>query len=257
MNPVLQGLLEELECPVCREYVVAPIAMCVSGHSVCTTCRYKMYRCPVCTKPFSISRNYALENIAGKMMYPCKYQEEGCNESLTLQQRAAHHAECSHQTHKCPFSLLDKEPCRWEGSPATIVNHIKNNHSDLCSSLQVGRFKRRLWDIDTGPFWCRAMFAMDEVFFWYTALKDSHVYSSVFYVGPAVNASSYKYRITVSKDDKFGTAVACHVTSSYHKSINEVFQNCECVVFHREFVKKCMDIKKRMLVEVEIFRSMS
>ena len=257
MNPVLLGLLEELECPVCREYVVPPIAMCVSGHSICTTCRNKMYRCPVCTKAFSNSRNYALENIAGRMMYPCKYQEEGCKESLTLQQRAAHHAECPHQTHKCPFSLLHRDPCRWKGSPATLVNHIKNNHSDLCSALQAGKFKRRLWDIENGPFWCRAMFAMNEVFFWYTAVKDRHVYSSVFYVGPAVNASSYKYRITLNKEDKFGTAVACHVTSSYHKSIDEVFRNCECVVFHREFVKKCMDTKKRILVEVKIFRSMS
>jgi hypothetical protein len=153
--------------------------------------------------------------------------------------------------------MLDKEPCRWEGSPATLVNHIKNNHSDLCSALQAGKFKRRLWDIENGPFWCRAVFAMDEVFFWYTAVKDRHVYSSVFYVGPAVNASSYKYRITVKKEDKFGMAVACHVTSSYHKSIDEVFRNCECVVFHREFVKRCMDTKKCILVEVEIFRCMS
>jgi len=253
----LQGLLEEMECPVCREYVVPPIAMCVSGHSICTTCKNKMQRCPVCTKYFSSCRNYALENIAVKMMYPCKYQEEGCKELLTLQQRAAHHAECPHQTHKCPFSMVDKEPCRWEGSPPTLVNHIKNNHGGLCSAVKAGKFRRRLWDIENGPFWCRAIFAMDEVFFWYTAIKDRHVYSSVFYVGPTVNASSYKYRITVTKDDTFGKAVACHVASSYHKSIDEVFRNCECVVFHREYVKRCMDTNKRMPVEVEIFRSLN
>lgn len=98
------------------------------------------------------------------------------------------------------------------------------------------------------------MFAMDEVFFWYTAVKEGHVYSSVFYVGPALNASSYKYKITVNKADKCGTAVACHLTSTYHKSIDEVFQSCQCVVLHKEFVKKCMDAEKCMLVEVEVFK---
>jgi len=152
MDPVLQGLLEELECPVCREYVVPTIAMCVSGHSICTTCRYKMYRCPVCTKTFSNSRNYALENKVGRMMYPCKYQEEGCKESLTLQQRTAHHAECPHQTHKCPFSILDRDPCRWKGSPATLLNHLETNHTSLSNPLRAVKYRTRLWCIEKALF---------------------------------------------------------------------------------------------------------
>jgi hypothetical protein len=190
-------------------------------------------------------------------MYPCKYQEEGCKESLAFQQRAAHHAECPYQTHKCPFSVLVKHPCRWEGSPATLVNHIKNNHMALCSALRAGRFMKILWSIEKVPFWYRAVFAMDEVFFLYAAVKDSQVYSSVFYVGPAVNASSYKYRIIVNKEDKFGMAAASQVVSSYHKGLDEVFQNGEVVVFHREFLKKCTNTEKRLLFNVEIFRCTS
>jgi hypothetical protein len=69
---------------------------------------------------------------------------------------------------------------------------MQSNHKGLCSAFQAGQFKNWLWDIKKGPVWCWAMFAIDEVLFWYTAVKDSHVYSGVFYVGPAVNAFSYR-----------------------------------------------------------------
>jgi hypothetical protein len=99
------------------------------------------------------------------------------------------------------------------------------------------------------------MFSMGEVFFWYSRIIDTHVYSCVLFVGLEAGASNYKYRITINKADGSGSACSCHVTRSYLSDVEQIFQNCDCIVFHRDFVKTCMDAEKSLLVEIEILKN--
>jgi len=42
----------ELECPVCLEVAAPPILMCSELHLICSNCRPKVKKCPVCRKSF-------------------------------------------------------------------------------------------------------------------------------------------------------------------------------------------------------------
>ncbi|KAH7949045.1 hypothetical protein HPB49_004482 [Dermacentor silvarum] len=39
------------ECPVCRDYALPPIQQCENGHLVCSSCKTKTPRCPICRRP--------------------------------------------------------------------------------------------------------------------------------------------------------------------------------------------------------------
>ena len=88
-----------------------PISMCMSGHSVCKTCRLKLKKCRLCRKKFMKARNLTLEKLVGKMKYPCKYEAVGCTELFILEQLASHQENCPRQTHTCPFEVLDTNAC--------------------------------------------------------------------------------------------------------------------------------------------------
>ncbi|KAF7991423.1 hypothetical protein HCN44_002985 [Aphidius gifuensis] len=44
----VSGTVRTLECPVCLETAISPISQCVHGHILCSGCRSKTPRCPVC-----------------------------------------------------------------------------------------------------------------------------------------------------------------------------------------------------------------
>ena len=68
------GLLGELECPVCMEYMLPPITFCLNGHNICNNCKPMLTNCPTCRQPFVNIRNVALEKLARQMKYPCTFR---------------------------------------------------------------------------------------------------------------------------------------------------------------------------------------
>ncbi|PSN36228.1 hypothetical protein C0J52_22803 [Blattella germanica] len=66
MQEMEELTLNEIECPVCLEYMVRPIVLCISGHNFCGNCRKQMSDCPICKKHF-FTRNIALEEVASKI----------------------------------------------------------------------------------------------------------------------------------------------------------------------------------------------
>jgi hypothetical protein len=61
-----QVILNEIECPVCLEYMSPPITLCRRGHNLCHNCRNFVSKCPICMDKF-ITNNLALEVIADKV----------------------------------------------------------------------------------------------------------------------------------------------------------------------------------------------
>ncbi|XP_023234661.1 E3 ubiquitin-protein ligase Siah1-like [Centruroides sculpturatus] len=115
------------ECPVCYEYMSPPIHQCQAGHLVCSKCRERVQRCPVCRGVMDRNRNLVLERLSEKIAFPCKYRDNGCNESRLLQDRQVHERYCPFKTCSCP-SL---ETCRWEGTYQQIIGHITERHSTM------------------------------------------------------------------------------------------------------------------------------
>jgi len=97
-----QILLNVMKCPVCTQYMVPPITLCVNGHNVCGICKPKLDVCPTCRDLFLGIKNEALEKLAREVKYPCTYQNFGCKEVLALYMLVEHQAKCPNGQLTCP-----------------------------------------------------------------------------------------------------------------------------------------------------------
>jgi E3 ubiquitin-protein ligase SIAH1 len=98
-----EGLLSELECPVCTEYMLPPIVFCANGHNICPSCKPKVKNCPTCRQKFVNIRNVALEKMARNIEYPCIYWKSGCTEKVTLDLKTEHESTCAYNQYQCPL----------------------------------------------------------------------------------------------------------------------------------------------------------
>jgi E3 ubiquitin-protein ligase SIAH1 len=254
MENLLKTLVKDLECPVCLECMVPPIVICKSGHNICSTCRQKLQNCPTCREPFSSVRCIALENFARYAKYPCKFRESGCEEAVLMENIASHQAECPHRHYRCPFSIMKNKICSWEGHVTKIENHIRSKHTEPGNTRSVrGKYKIIIPHVDTKCECYQAIFSLGEIFFLYTRITENNMCFCILYVGPKEKAPSYRYRITMNKPDMSASASACHVTCSHLSDVEEIFRKGDCAVFYHEFAKKCMNKKKCLVTECEIF----
>jgi E3 ubiquitin-protein ligase SIAH1 len=110
MNPVTgdlsRGLLTELECPVCMEYMLPPIELCENGHNICPNCKPKLQQCPTCRRPFANIRNVALEKMARQIEYPCSYWRYGCTKMVNLDVKNKHERICPYNQYNCPLTKV-------------------------------------------------------------------------------------------------------------------------------------------------------
>ncbi|GJQ74228.1 hypothetical protein Trydic_g19135 [Trypoxylus dichotomus] len=119
-------MLKTLECPVCFEYMMAPIAQCITGHSFCGSHKDQFQVCPVgCGKDIGDTRNYILERITDDMVYPCRYNKFGCDHAANAKVIKNHEASCIHGPYKC---IIDT--CQWENKFSELKNHLLQEHKD-------------------------------------------------------------------------------------------------------------------------------
>ena len=100
-----QDLVNLFECPVCFDYALPPILQCQSGHIVCSQCRQKLSSCPTCRGPLGNIRNLGMEKVADTIVFPCKYQTNGCLTSLLHKHKLEHEDGCDFRpVNACLFS---------------------------------------------------------------------------------------------------------------------------------------------------------
>lgn len=87
-------LVNLFECPVCFDYALPPILQCQLGHFVCGQCRQKLSSCPTCRGPLGNIRNLGMEKVADTILFPCKYQNNGCQLSLIHKGKLEHEDSC-------------------------------------------------------------------------------------------------------------------------------------------------------------------
>jgi hypothetical protein len=247
MDTLSKDLLQELECPVCMEYMLSPITMCEKGHNICSNCRSVLNKCPTCNQQFINARNVSLENLARDVQYPCIYRKSGCKKLIFQEQITEHQAECPYGSHKCPFAKLANDNCKWEGAVADIKSHIRAEHHRRVS---VVTGKQSI--VCTNYTYCRALFAVGEVFLYFSKVKDGIFYICVLYVGPKERASDFKYKIRITTTDRRETASMTLMTRSFTEDVQEIFGNGNCAFFHYNFVTNCTRVFKGLPIEIEI-----
>lgn len=119
-------LLKIIECPVCFEYMVPPIAQCLAGHSFCGSHKEQFNICPAgCQSAIGETRNYSLESMTGSIEYPCKFNKHGCSYSSNAKQIKDHENSCLCGPVKC---IVDS--CNWENKFSDLKVHLLDQHKD-------------------------------------------------------------------------------------------------------------------------------
>ncbi|CAG9818757.1 unnamed protein product [Phaedon cochleariae] len=119
-----EPMLQELECPVCNEYMIPPIYICQAGHSICSECKLKVANCPNCRSQFSGARNFTLEKLTTRVHYPCKNREIGCSFVTTSDRIRGHESSCELSETPCILR------CAHRCLRPSMYNHLTEKHAN-------------------------------------------------------------------------------------------------------------------------------
>ncbi|PNF30020.1 E3 ubiquitin-protein ligase SIAH1B [Cryptotermes secundus] len=244
-------LLQELECPVCMEYMMPPIMLCNNGHNLCCNCRVTLDKCPICRGPFLKVRNVSLENIATETLYPCKNTLRGCTKLLTKNLIRPHADECTFDNHKCPFAKISNTGCNWRGTLDTVRRHVEANHKGSCVQRVSRKFKTVLHNVSCSQRYYQAIITMDELFYVSWRVQSGVFYCAVFYIGPKKGANNFRYRFSISTKDG-DTYSASSLTHSYYENVNDVFRHGKCVMLDYSAVQRSCSENKDLPFRMEI-----
>ncbi|KAF0918386.1 hypothetical protein E2562_023547 [Oryza meyeriana var. granulata] len=114
--------MDVLDCPVCLEPLKPPILQCSVGHFICSSCRGKLKKCPVCSRT-SFERCFGMERVVESILVPCSYAVYGCTEKVTYFNKKSHEQACSHGPCSCPDS-----GCSFAGPVAMLWKHFTTQH---------------------------------------------------------------------------------------------------------------------------------
>lgn len=119
------SMVSLFECPVCLDSVLPPIVQCRNGHLVCSSCRANVDTCPVCREQLDDIRNLALEKIAEKVKFPCKFKSSGCTLMLSAADKLMHQGVCLFRFFRCPHP---SGQCQWQGCADEVRGHLLSAH---------------------------------------------------------------------------------------------------------------------------------
>ncbi|KAI4459005.1 e3 ubiquitin-protein ligase siah2 [Holotrichia oblita] len=172
------GILQQLECPICLEYMTPPILQCHGGHSFCQPCRKKITTCPTCRSAIGNTRNFLLENITSTIPYPCKYKKYGCNFSTSANNIQKHQAACI----KVPCRCIMND-CSWEDRHSKLVAHLTKTHKDnFLETDSVSYILDDSLDVESYNYICivndhvfRIEFTRDRDSFWWIVYTKNDI----------------------------------------------------------------------------------
>ncbi|XP_052753689.1 uncharacterized protein LOC113511680 isoform X2 [Galleria mellonella] len=216
-----QRLLRLLECPVCMDWMEAPIAQCRRGHLICSRCRERLSFCPVCRTTFSSVRNRAMEGVADLLRYPCRH---GCGREVRIRRRARHEASCAARKYACPASLC---AARAPLPHADLAHHFQNKHRDM---LKIGRKHEFSMKVNLEHHDSWLIMALHEYFHLRVDVdvRSWGVIIYVAYIGPQCKAKNFTYEITINGQYNSRKLVYARVTHSDLESstLNVSRQDC-------------------------------
>lgn len=116
---VHSDLMSKLLCTKCKLYLsYYPIYTGYTGESFCG-------RCPV--NPLdNLMRNDIFEALAEKQKFPCRYDKNGCIETLTPLTIPDHEEYCPFKKFNCPMLL--SPACKWTGFAKNLMEHFEEKH---------------------------------------------------------------------------------------------------------------------------------
>lgn len=195
VDSIEEDILNDLECPVCLEFMVPPIYQCETGHSVCSTCKSKINECPSCKRCYRDTRNFHLEKITNRIKYYCKYRDYDCTFVASAQDIKQHEMECKFGPYSCP--LHDHTACGWKGRLTDIMEHVRHSHEDNMLELEVVTVPYEEADFNSSDEDCFVMQASGEIFRLLYKYENNLFRWAVELVGPAAEAENFMFILDI------------------------------------------------------------
>lgn len=195
VDSIEEDILNDLECPVCFEFMVPPIYQCETGHSVCGTCKSNVNECPSCKQFIRETRNFHLERITNRIKYYCKYRDYGCPFITSAKDIKQHEIECKHGPFRCP--LYDHIACNWKGKFADIMPHIRHSHDDNVLEMEKISVPYEESDFEHADEDCFILQTAGELFKLMYKYENRCFYWAVQLIGPFNEARKFFFMLDI------------------------------------------------------------
>jgi E3 ubiquitin-protein ligase SIAH1 len=166
IQDLAKDVLEQLKCPVCKEYMLPPIMLCGNGHNICSSCKEKFPKCPTCRESLSNTQNKALENLALRVEFPCHNKPHGCTLTFPIALIREHQDVCEYNPLVSPIHcpLRNRDHCNWKGAFQEVKHHVIQKH--------------KLWVTNTSgiKFFCIKNFNKSKIYLHILLLNDDMFY---------------------------------------------------------------------------------
>ncbi|PNF37359.1 hypothetical protein B7P43_G17833 [Cryptotermes secundus] len=242
LDIVNDSIVSLFECPVCYEYLAPPIYQCKHAHNICSNCKLQVTRCPSCCEIFLDSRSVFVEQIAERLLYPCKNVEFGCNVKHSLQDMVEHYNDCPHRMYECLPGKATSS--RWKGRSIDILMHIKkgrsidilmhikNTHVESCWMVDENCIVYEL-NVFDGTEDIQLIAACHEVF-WYNFKCDTtekKMFLAIQYIGPKELASNftYEFELRANADQEMSINMKNRTHPDTEK-VSDIYESACCVV---------------------------
>lgn len=254
MNALCKDLMKELECPVCMDYMVPPIMMCENGHNICDNCKPKLDKCPSCSKPFLSVRNIALENLAGRVDYPCCNKVHGCNLEFPPNLIEDHQKICLNKPYDCPLAEAETIMCDWVGGLHDLKKHIEAAHQDRLTKLITPVRGVFLKKYNSDFKYSRVIFACRQMFYQQFEVINNVFYFVIQHVGPENCPSKYQYNFTIQTDEHMELISMSFIARSCKVNIQNLYRWGQCVKLFFETLDNFMGPNNEFKFEFSIVK---
>ena len=244
-----KGVLEQLECPVCTEYMQPPITLCANGHNICSSCKQKLQNCPICREPLSRIRNKALEKLAERVECPCPNEPHGCTLTFPIALIREHEDVCRFGSFCCPLSF--RIACIWRGSLTEIKGHVLQEHKELLRRM-FGLTEQTVKKFNKAHIYVDILLTNDNLFFEAYGIVGDAFYYIIQYIGPESESSKFKYKFVLENGSDEITL--CNVASSYSMDVKAVYISGKCVKLFYDTIERFLDEDRNLQFHVEIMK---
>jgi len=222
-----QDLVNLFECPVCFDYALPPILQCQSGHIVCSQCRQKLSSCPTCRGPLGNIRNLGMEKVADTILFPCKYQTNGCLLNLMHKHKLEHEDCCDFRPYMCPCPGAS---CKWQGSLENVMSHLWLAHKSI-TTLQGEDIVFLATDITLpgAVDWVMMQSCFGHHFMLVLEKQEQQFFAIVQLIGSRQQAEKFVYRLELNGSKRRLTWES--TPKSIHEGIQQAILLSDCLVF--------------------------
>ena len=244
-----KDVLEQLECPVCREYMQPPITLCANGHNICSRCKQKIQNCPICREPFFQTRNRTLEKLAERVKCPCPNKAHGCTLTFPIAIIRKHQDVCAYSPIACPIRQFVH--CGWKSTFKEVKQHVTEKHKNWVTNM-TGMTDVLIKNFNKNKVYVRIILLNNDVFQQRFEVLGSAVYYVIKYIGREEKASQFKYKFKLGKrSDKISV---WKIVSSYNVDVHEVYNTGKCVKLYYDTIETFLDEENNLKFSFEISR---